>query len=96
MAKKPVYVSKQGGTINCYKGDTGWLFRVCCDHLSLYCNDLASAKVQLDRLEKFKRQSLKITVNAIRKEGLAFRKLIEASAAPYIEEQSYLKPINND
>ena len=88
MPRKPVYVSRDGGTINCFRGDTGWLFRVCSDHLSLYCNDLSSAKAQLAKLEEFKNRSLQISIEAMRKEGLALRNLIETSAAPYLGEET--------
>ena len=85
--RNPMYVSKEGGTINCYRGDTGWLFRVCSEHLCIYCTDLPSARAQLHRLEKFKRKSSQISFQAMKREGQKLRNLVETAAAPYLEEE---------
>ncbi len=84
MASKLLYVSKKGGTISRFKGDSSYLFRVYSDHLSIYCHDIASAKAQLDRLERLKIRSCKISVIAMENERKALRKLVESAAAPFI------------
>ncbi len=88
MHKLPIYVSQRGGTINCFRGDTGWLFRVCSEHLSLYCNDFYAAKAQLERLEKLKYLSTKISFQVMKRNSQRLRKLIESAAAPYLEEEA--------
>ena len=87
MSNNPLYVSKKGGTINCFRGDAGWLYLVCSDHLYLYCNDWTAAKVQLDRLERLKNRSGQMNLQAMQKAGQALRKLVEAAAAPYLEQE---------
>ncbi len=88
----PLYISNQGGTINCFKGDTGWLFRVCSNHLSIYCNDLVSAKAQLDRLERRRTTAGNIIQAVTKKSSNTLQKLIEAAAAPYIiKKETYNK-----
>ncbi len=47
-----LYLSKKGGSISCFKGDTGRLFRVCSSCRCLYVSDLHSAKAQLDLMEE--------------------------------------------
>ena len=85
MFKNPLYVSNRGGTINYFRGDTGFLYRVCSNHSSLYCNDLISAKVQLDRLESRKGFSSNQTFDVSNKYNQALRDLVESAAAPYLE-----------
>lgn len=85
MIKNPIFVSKEGGTINRYKGDSGWLFRVSYKHLFLYSNDIISAKLQLKRLERLSYQSGNITLRSMKKQGKSLRELVERAAAPYLE-----------
>ncbi len=87
MKKNPLFISKRGGTIDCFKGDSGWLFRVRSDHLSLYCYDFASAKVQLTRLERLNKGSLGMSLKAIKRHGKELRSLVESAAAPYLEKE---------
>ncbi len=87
MPKNPIYISSLGGTINCFRGDSGWLFRVCFEQLYLYSNDIISAKFQLNRLEKLKKNSCMISIKSINNERKAFKELVESSAAPYIKKQ---------
>ena len=84
MLKKPLYISKKGGTINCFLGDTGWIFRVRTEYLCLYCDDYISAKAQLERLERLRGRSGQISIQAMKREGQALRNLVEAAAAPYL------------
>ena len=84
MFRKPIYVSKNGGTINCFRSDNGFLFRVSLDQLSIYSEDFLSAKTQLDRLERLKAKSLKRGVTVMKAQGKELRSLVENAAAPYI------------
>ena len=87
MSNNPLYVSNRGGTINSFRGDSGWLYRVCLDQSCLYCDDLFSAKIQLAILEK--RQNV-ITYKAlpvVQHYSKGLRDLVEAAAAPYLEEE---------
>ncbi len=88
MSKKPLYVSKQGGSIYCFRGDSEWIFRVCSEHLYLYCNDFLTAIKQLKRLERLKSQATKISLKAKRKEGDSLRCLVESAAAPFLEKEA--------
>jgi hypothetical protein len=54
MNYHPFYISPKGGTIQCYEGDEGRLFRVCSSSKCLYCEDLHAAKSHLDYLENIK------------------------------------------
>ena len=84
MSKDPIYVSRKGGSIYSLEADSGCLYHVFSDHLSLYCNDLITAKAHLDRLEELKDESGRISIQAMHKEGESLRTLVESSAAPYI------------
>jgi len=86
MSNNPLYVSKRGGTISCFRGDTGLLFLVYSDRLSLFCNDLWAAKAQLDRLEGFQDRSGEINLQAMNQHGKSLRDFVESAAAPYLEE----------
>ena len=88
MSKNPLYVSKKGGAIYSFRGDAGLLFRVCSNHLSLYCNDLIAAKAQLDRLEGLKKHSNRINFQAMKREGQNLRALVESAAAPFLEQEA--------
>ena len=84
MPKYPIYVSRKGGIIYSINADSGYLYHVFSDHLSLYCNDLIVAKAHLDRLESLKDKSGNISFQAMNKEAESLRALVESSAAPYI------------
>ncbi|WP_320674179.1 hypothetical protein [Prochlorococcus sp. MIT 1341] len=86
MSQEPLFISKEGGTIHLIKGDSGIFFRVCSDHLSLYCHDLVSAKMQLERLEEFRGRSYCINMEPMKQEGESLRNLVELSAAPYLRK----------
>ena len=47
----PVFVSPRGGSITCFRGDTGRIFRSCSRSRCVYSGDLHSAKAYLDNLE---------------------------------------------
>ncbi len=47
----PFFVSAKGGSITCFIGDDGRVFRSCSRTHCLYAADLHSAKVNLDILE---------------------------------------------
>ena len=84
--KNPIYVSNKGGTINSFRGDTGLLFRVCSKHLSLYCNDILSAKAHLRGLENGKvmpSQQIHPISHGYRN---ALKQLVESAAAPYLKK----------
>ena len=85
MAKKPLFISKEGGTIHQLQCGSSKIFRVCSDHLSLYCDDLVSAKVQLKRLEELRLHSYCLNMEKMKHKGESLRKLVESSAAPYLE-----------
>ncbi len=87
MSDNPLFVSKEGGTIDCFRGDSGYIFRVCSDRLSLYCNDLITAKLQLARLEKLRKYSTKLSLELLKRNGETLRKLLETSAAPYLNNE---------
>ena len=87
MQKNPLFISKEGGTIYCLESDSGSLFHVCSDHLSLYCDDLISAKIHLERLESLRVRSYGISMEAIKQQGESLRNLVELSAAPYLESR---------
>ena len=48
----PLYISPTGGSITCFKGDTGRIFQSCSRSRCVYSADLHSAKAYLDDLEK--------------------------------------------
>ena len=86
MNENPKYVSKKGGRIDCFKGDTGLLFRVCSEQLSLYCNDIVAAKAQLIRLERLKSESGNMAIKLLNRTNNNFRRLVETAAKPYISK----------
>ena len=47
----PLFVSPEGGSITCFRGDTGRVFRSCSRSRCVYSRDLHSAKAYLDELE---------------------------------------------
>ena len=49
---KPLFISSQGGSITCFKGDSGRIFQSCSRSRCVYSADLHSAKAYLDDLEK--------------------------------------------
>ena len=50
-APTPFFISSQGGSITCFMGDTGRVFRSCLRTCCVYSSDLHSAKAYLDNLE---------------------------------------------
>jgi len=50
----PLYISENGGSIVCFRGDGGRIFRSCSAYQCLYSSDLHSAKAYLDNLESSK------------------------------------------
>ena len=48
----PVFISPKGGSITCFKGDSGRIFQSCSRSRCVYSADLHSAKAYLDDLEK--------------------------------------------
>ena len=47
----PLYISPKGGSITCFRGDTGRIIRSCSSRRSVHSRDLHSAKAYLDDLE---------------------------------------------
>ena len=47
----PLFISTKGGSITCFIGDSGRVFRSCSGAHCLYSSDLHSAKAYLDSLE---------------------------------------------
>ncbi len=84
MTENPFYVSKEGGTISCFKGDSGFVYRVCSDRLSLYCNDIITAKLQLQRLEGLRKYSTKLSLDLLKRNSQELRAMLENAAAPYL------------
>ncbi len=87
MPNNPLYVSNRGGTINSFRGDSGWLYRVCFDQLCLYCDDLLSAKLQLESLEKRQVLSTYKRIPVVNNYAKGLRELVESAAAPYLEKE---------
>ena len=52
ITTNPVFISSQGGSITCFKGDSGRIFRSCSRSHCVYSGDLHSAKAYLEDLEK--------------------------------------------
>ena len=48
---KPIFISPRGGSITCFRGDTGRILRSCSRSHCVYSGDLHSAKKYLDNLE---------------------------------------------
>ena len=51
ITRNPLLVSPKGGSITCFRGDTGRIFRSCSRGRCVYSSDLHSAKEYLDDLE---------------------------------------------
>ena len=47
----PLYISPRGGSITCFRGDSGRIFRSCASSRCVYSDNLHSAKTYLDNLE---------------------------------------------
>ncbi len=47
----PFYISNRGGSITCFRGHGGRIFRSCSSSRCVYSSDLHSAKACLDNLE---------------------------------------------
>ncbi len=50
----PFFISARGGSITCFRGDSGRIFRSCSRTECVYSSDLHSAKALLDNLESKK------------------------------------------
>ncbi len=85
MSKNLIYVSNKGGTINLFRDQGRFLYFVCAEKLCLYCDDLPTAKIQLDRIEKRKSLSNHRILPFTNRCGQALRDLIEEAAAPYLD-----------
>ena len=51
ITRNPLLTSTKGGSISCFRGDTGRIFRSCIRNHCVYSGDLHSAKAYLDTLE---------------------------------------------
>ena len=51
ITTNPLLVSPKGGSITCFRGDTGRIFLSCSRSRCVYSKDLHSAKAYLDDLE---------------------------------------------
>ena len=51
IIKNPLFISSKGGSITCFKGDSGRIFQSCSRRRCVYSTDLHSAKTYLDNLE---------------------------------------------
>ena len=51
ITTNPVFISPKGGSITCFKGDSGRIFQSCSRSRCVYSTDLHSAKAYLDNLE---------------------------------------------
>ena len=51
ITTNPLFISSRGGSITCFRGDTGRIFRSCSGSRCVYSADLHSAKAYLDNLE---------------------------------------------
>ena len=52
ITTNPLFISSQGGSITCFKGDSGRIFRSCSRSRCVYSGDLHSAKAYLEGLER--------------------------------------------
>ena len=52
ITTNPLFISAQGGSITCFKGDSGRIFQSCSRSRCVYSTDLHSAKADLDKLER--------------------------------------------
>ena len=51
ITTNPLFISSRGGSITCFKGDSGRIFQSCSKSRCVYSADLHSAKAYLDNLE---------------------------------------------
>ena len=51
ITTNPLLITSKGGSITCFRGDTGRIFRSCSRSRCVYSSDLHSAKAYLDDLE---------------------------------------------
>ena len=51
ITTNPLLISPKGGSITCFRGDNGRIFRSCSRSRCVYSRDLHSAKAYLDDLE---------------------------------------------
>ena len=51
ITTNPLYISHEGGSITCFRGDTDRIFQSCSRNRCVYSRDLYSAKTYLDDLE---------------------------------------------
>ena len=49
--RTPCFISSKGGSITCFRGDSGRIYRSCSRDRCVYSGDLHSAKIYLDDLE---------------------------------------------
>ncbi len=63
ITTNPLFISSRGGSITCFKGDSGRIFQSCSKSRCVYSTDLHSAKAYLDNLELIK--SLPATKNIV-------------------------------
>ena len=54
ITTNPLFISSRGGSITCFRGDSGRIFRSCSRSRCVYSADLHSAKTYLDNLESSK------------------------------------------
>ncbi len=63
ITKNPLFIGSRGGSITCFKGDSGQIFQSCSRSRCVYSADLHSAKAYLDNLEL--RKSLPATKSIV-------------------------------
>ena len=51
ITRNPLHTCPKGGSITCFRGDNGRIFRSCSRSHCVYSRDLHSAKAYLDDLE---------------------------------------------
>ena len=51
ISQSPFFITSEGGSITCFMGDNGRVFRSCSRTRCVYSSDLHSAKAHLDTLE---------------------------------------------
>ena len=52
ITTNPLFISAQGGSITCFKGDSGRIFQSCSRSRCVYSADLHPAKAYLEDLER--------------------------------------------
>ncbi len=86
MPKEPLFISKEGETIQSLSSNSGSLFHVHSEHLSIHCDEIiAPTKIQVDTLERLRDSSYHHSMEAMKQQGEGLRSLVEISAAPYLE-----------